>query len=265
MNNKVVISSGSMMCGDLIFDYDNSYLKFNERKVGVPFSKITGIELKKPGFMTGGMVRFIVDGKSYIAKEGSNIGTFYFNVEKKTFPQLDAEVKKLSEMLGVEIRNIFGFNAPTEVYKGQFEAEYEKVKKQEIRKRCNVCGKIFCFTADDYANSLNHLTNAAFSSIGAIANAAAGSAWASNELNKSADRQMNRFVDYNRCPACNSTDLTLLSEEEFDAIKNTQSQPAAQEPKKTLVEQMAEYKQLLDMGVITQEEFDAKKKQLLGL
>lgn len=65
--------------------------------------------------------------------------------------------------------------------------------------------------------------------------------------------------------ACNSTDLTLLSEEEFDAIKNTQSQPAAQEPKKTLVEQMAEYKQLLDMGVITQEEFDAKKKQLLGL
>lgn len=68
-----------------------------------------------------------------------------------------------------------------------------------------------------------------------------------------------------RINECNSTDLTLLSEEEFDAIKNTQSQPAAQEPKKTLVEQMAEYKQLLDMGVITQEEFDAKKKQLLGL
>ena len=57
----------------------------------------------------------------------------------------------------------------------------------------------------------------------------------------------------------------LLSEEEFDAIKNTQSQPAAQEPKKTLVEQMAEYKQLLDMGVITQEEFDAKKRQILKL
>lgn len=141
----------------------------------------------------------------------------------------------------------------------------QKAKKKELRKRCNVCGKIFCFTEDDYVNSLNHLTNAAFSSIGAIANAAAGSAWASNELNKSADRQMNRFVDYNRCPVCNSTDLTLLSEEEFEAMKNTQSQPAAQEPKKTLVEQMAEYKQLLDMGVITQEEFDAKKKQLLRL
>lgn len=30
-------------------------------------------------------------------------------------------------------------------------------------------------------------------------------------------------------------------------------------------EQLKEFKELLDSGVITQEEFDAKKKQLLGL
>ena len=30
-------------------------------------------------------------------------------------------------------------------------------------------------------------------------------------------------------------------------------------------EQLKKYKELLDMGIITQEEFDAKKKQLLGL
>ncbi len=34
---------------------------------------------------------------------------------------------------------------------------------------------------------------------------------------------------------------------------------------KTPVEQMKEYKELLDMGIISQEEFDAKKKQLLNL
>ena len=31
------------------------------------------------------------------------------------------------------------------------------------------------------------------------------------------------------------------------------------------IEQLTKYKELLDKGVITQEEFDAKKKQLLGL
>ena len=31
------------------------------------------------------------------------------------------------------------------------------------------------------------------------------------------------------------------------------------------IEHLKRYKQLLDAGVITQEEFDAKKKQLLGL
>ena len=39
-------------------------------------------------------------------------------------------------------------------------------------------------------------------------------------------------------------------------------------PKKTMSSEASElerYKQLLDQGVITQEEFDAKKKQLLGL
>ena len=30
-------------------------------------------------------------------------------------------------------------------------------------------------------------------------------------------------------------------------------------------DEIKKYKELLDMGVITQEEFDAKKKQLLGL
>ena len=34
---------------------------------------------------------------------------------------------------------------------------------------------------------------------------------------------------------------------------------------KSPAEQLKEFKELLDMGIITQEEFDAKKKQLLGL
>lgn len=40
---------------------------------------------------------------------------------------------------------------------------------------------------------------------------------------------------------------------------------ATVQTEKSPVEQIKEYKELLDMGIITQEEFDFKKKQLLGL
>lgn len=41
--------------------------------------------------------------------------------------------------------------------------------------------------------------------------------------------------------------------------------PIAEAPKSDEADQLKKYKELLDTGVITQEEFDAKKKQLLGL
>ena len=40
---------------------------------------------------------------------------------------------------------------------------------------------------------------------------------------------------------------------------------AAQAPKEPNIDDLKKYKELLDSGIITQEEFDAKKKQLLGL
>lgn len=40
---------------------------------------------------------------------------------------------------------------------------------------------------------------------------------------------------------------------------------AAAQPKSSPAEELLKLKELLDLGVITQEEFDAKKKQLLGL
>lgn len=49
-----------------------------------------------------------------------------------------------------------------------------------------------------------------------------------------------------------------------DAANNV-APAAAAAPAKSPVEQIKEYKELLDMGIISQEEFDAKKKQLLGL
>ena len=65
----------------------------------------------------------------------------------------------------------------------------------------------------------------------------------------------------------------LIPEKEFDflrAEKNSASTPSPSPQKEAAgddnnIEALKKFKELLDMGVITQQEFDAKKKQLLGL
>jgi len=54
-----------------------------------------------------------------------------------------------------------------------------------------------------------------------------------------------------------------LVQSKIDARKGASSQPAA--PATSGADEIMKYKQMLDAGIITQEEFDAKKKQLLGL
>ncbi|AVK86893.1 hypothetical protein C3943_02350 [Lysinibacillus sp. B2A1] len=56
--------------------------------------------------------------------------------------------------------------------------------------------------------------------------------------------------------------------ENFKAIeKETSSAPAAKKEKDMydVADEIRELKDLLDDGILTQEEFDAKKKQLLGI
>ena len=55
--------------------------------------------------------------------------------------------------------------------------------------------------------------------------------------------------------------------EVFDAVRHpkTQVQSAKTDIASDPYEELKKLKDLFDMGVITQEEFDAKKKQLLGL
>ncbi len=58
--------------------------------------------------------------------------------------------------------------------------------------------------------------------------------------------------------------LTEVKEIISSASNKQQSAPAAA-PAQDIPEQLEKYKELLDKGVITQEDFEAKKRQLLGL
>ena len=57
----------------------------------------------------------------------------------------------------------------------------------------------------------------------------------------------------------------LLIERQSKPVSAPVAIPVVKEVPVNNVEEIKKYKELLDMGIITQEEFDAKKKQLLGL
>ena len=74
---------------------------------------------------------------------------------------------------------------------------------------------------------------------------------------------MNQIIDYNKCPSCGSIDLVTLTKEQYESEKNAKNAPTIQAH--SPAEELKKFKDLLDAGVITAEEFEAKKKQLLGL
>ena len=127
----------------------------------------------------------------------------------------------------------------------------------EIRMKCNVCGSIYCYTIDDLkANVRNAAGNLAGSvvQLGGIATGNIGTAIYGKQ------NTTNQVVDYNRCPNCKSTDVSRYdsgAEKSANQLPNQSAQSSADEIRK--------FKELLDEGIISQEEFDAKKKDLLGL
>ena len=54
-------------------------------------------------------------------------------------------------------------------------------------------------------------------------------------------------------------------EEAIRACESTDATPVVVQNALSTADELKKFKELLDMGVITQDEFDAKKKQLLGL
>jgi len=140
-------------------------------------------------------------------------------------------------------------------------AKKDEVLQKEYRKKCNVCGKVFCYTNADLEKNLKKAKEATGAAGMALLQSLAGTTMtASSEMNRS-DNLSAQIKDYSKCPFCNSTDIHDITEEEWEKeqakINGSSTVSAADELKK--------FKELLDTGVITQEEFDAKKKQLLGL
>lgn len=131
---------------------------------------------------------------------------------------------------------------------------------EEVHVKCNVCGHIFCYSGLDVRQNAEHMKNAQRSALRSASQAIFTNQISSQMSANDAQRHMDKIVDYSHCPKCHSADLVQVTAEEAKNATANQNAPAT-----SAMDELKKLKELLDMGIVTQEEFDAKKKQLLGL
>ena len=144
-------------------------------------------------------------------------------------------------------------------------AKVETLAETEKRVKCNTCGHLYCYNGADIEQNRRNAKMATLNSVGAIANAVGGTQIGARLDNNAAQNYLDKIVDYSRCPKCNSSDVRILSAEEYEKEKANPTAPNNGGTAVSAADELKKFKELLDAGVITQEEFDAKKKQLLGL
>lgn len=81
----------------------------------------------------------------------------------------------------------------------------------EYYRKCNVCGKITCYTDDDLKENSDQAHIASLYALSTIGNAIAGTKYDMYESSKSCDRASNKLMDYSKCPSCGSKDTALVT------------------------------------------------------
>jgi len=136
---------------------------------------------------------------------------------------------------------------------------------KEHKMRCNNCGHTYCFTMKDIEENIKNAKKAALSSVTSIAGTMSGHYATAAVSQQNAENQLNQIVDYEICPKCHSRDIIELSDEEIEAEKSCQGQKNNPASGLSSADEIKKFKELLDAGVITENEFNTKKKELLGL
>ena len=93
----------------------------------------------------------------------------------------------------------------------------------ERRYKCEVCGKVFCYSDQDVENALSAAKMSALSSIGSIAGALSGNWMAANVNNNNANHESSKITDFSHCPNCHSTQIHRLNDEDWELEKLKQN------------------------------------------
>lgn len=221
----------------------------------IPFDNITGFVLKAPSLLGAGKFSLIVNNTrlfTHTGKDFTDNNLTEVTMQKANYKILEQAISQFcSSIKKVDITDKCD-NVPKAQYV-KSDTPFETESK-EYRMRCNVCGNIYCFTGKDLKENQKAAKSAALSSVGTVAGALSGNWIAGAVNNQNANSELAKIKDYSRCPKCNSTDVSLFDGETPSSNNGN-----------TSADELKKFKELLDMGVITQEEFDVKKKQLLNL
>lgn len=129
----------------------------------------------------------------------------------------------------------------------------EKEIIMEYTRRCNVCGKIYCYTDQDLNNSKTNAVAGAISAIGAVASVFGGTAFDTYELNKMSDRAADKVIDYEKCPNCGSSRTSVLTADELAKYKNNDQANTAtthQMPQMVPINTNASTESLVERGML---------------
>lgn len=93
----------------------------------------------------------------------------------------------------------------------------------EYKMKCNVCGKVFCYTDEDLKKNASNAGLGALSALGSLASTlGGGTIFHTHHLQGQADRYTDKIVDYNQCPYCHSRSLSVFTgnaEEDVKVVK----------------------------------------------
>lgn len=89
----------------------------------------------------------------------------------------------------------------------------------EYKRLCNTCGKIYCYDDKDVSDNKFSKLISGVAAVGAAASALGGTRYDMYELNKMADRNNAKVVDFEQCPFCSSRDTRIITDAEYEEYK----------------------------------------------
>lgn len=285
MSDVITIPSRS---GSLTFDFDNQKLIYDRGgtiaetagllPMVINMNEITDIELRTPTFMKLGGCNIIVNGIRYVTANKPFDMTQFSPNSKPEFALLESALKRI-----LVANNLSGFkadqsvNAPKKVYEGpQDDAIYKftnntnstlRVYEDYIIIKHSGVLNVLSKSGGKGEKRINYNAISAIEykkastvAAGVIQFSLYGSDVGRGNLAAAADENSIMF----------DATKNQITQEIVDYIEKRRTEIS--KPQATQIvqatspaEELKKFKELLDMGIITQEEFDAKKKQLLGL
>ena len=197
---------------EILFDFDKRCIKFTRHDgflnaarglydIELPFDEVTAFVIKDPTFFTVAAMYVVINDTMLTSPVDCYLTEILvqssgYKKIKEAIQRFCAEVKSVPVHSRKELTivNKKGTIDLPMVKYAQKNNPYE-TETREIRMRCNVCGKIYCFNKEDLERNRRNEASAKWSTAASVANAVGGTSYHMYEQEKMANAAKDRIVD----------------------------------------------------------------------